>query len=325
MLHDTTTTPQLFELYVGHGFCDYEVSAVTHTLNIANEVLARTAFDWRFVAETPGVVQGLTSGLLRAEPLIDDHNVADVLIVVGGKSGAAAGWQRRARQMQRLGRPAVLLSDAATAYIELTKNPPGHVTTHWRDVVALNETGYYPNLTARFSENSGGIITAAGMGATAELIIGLISSSLEAAQVAELGNRLLLHTLRKSDAEQPKDIADNQGLFDAQVTEAIRLMEETIADPISMADLTDQLGLSTRSLERTFRKVFDDTPARFYKQLRTKRARNMIEETLLPIVDVAVATGFGSVDTMSKAVREEYGLSPAKMRARKKIKLLKYD
>ena len=102
-------------------------------------------------------------------------------------------------------------------------------------------------------------------------------------------------------------------------------MEETIADPISMADLTDQLGLSTRSLERTFRKVFDDTPARFYKQLRTKRARNMIEETLLPIVDVAVATGFGSVDTMSKAVREEYGLSPAKMRARTKIKLLKYD
>jgi len=78
-------------------------------------------------------------------------------------------------------------------------------------------------------------------------------------------------------------------------------------------------------MERMFRKVLDDTPAKFYKRLRTKRARTMIEETLLPMVDIAVATGFGSCDTLSKAVKDEYGLTPSKMRARKKIALLSFE
>ena len=48
----------------------------------------------------------------------------------------------------------------------------------------------------------------------------------------------------------------------------------------------------------------------------------MIEETLMPMLEIAVATGFGSSDTLARAVREEYGVTPSKMRARKKINLL---
>ena len=102
-------------------------------------------------------------------------------------------------------------------------------------------------------------------------------------------------------------------------------MEDTISDPMPMADLTAQVGLSTRHLERVFRKVFDDTPARFYKRLRTKHARAMIEETLLPLVEVAVATGFGSSEMLAKARKEEYGLTPTKMRERRKINLLSFE
>jgi len=51
----------------------------------------------------------------------------------------------------------------------------------------------------------------------------------------------------------------------------------------------------------------------------------MIEDTLMPLIDIAVATGFGSVNTLSKAVKDEYGVTPSKMRARRKIKLLTFD
>ncbi|WP_299192345.1 helix-turn-helix domain-containing protein [uncultured Litoreibacter sp.] len=312
------------EIFVGKGFCDLEVASISQTLALANDILARDAFSWRFVSDAPGLVSGATGLMVRAEPAIDDHGFSDLMIVVGGRSAGKATWLRRVRAMQRKALPAVLLSDAATAYINSVKQPAGKVTTHWRDIPTLAETGYHPNLTARFSENSDGVITAAGAGATSELVIGLIAPILDSAQVAELGNRLLLHTIRKSDCEQPKDLSDNEGLFDLHVTQAIRLMEDTIADPMSMADLTAEVGLSTRHLERVFRKVFDDTPAKFYKRLRTKRARTMIEETLMPIVEVAVATGFGSCDTLSKAVKDEYGLTPSKMRSRKKISLLSY-
>ncbi|MDA8747211.1 helix-turn-helix domain-containing protein [Litoreibacter sp.] len=314
-----------FELLVSKGFNDLELAAITHTLATANDILAKEAFKWRFVSDAPGFVTSATGMMVRAEPAIDDHGFSDLMIVIGGRVAANAGWMRRARAMQRRALPVVLLSDAATAYIKKTKAPKGKVTTHWRDIATLSETGYHPTLTSRFSENSDGIVTAAGTGATAELIIGLIAPLMLSQQVAELGNRLLLHTIRKSDAEQPKDISDNTGLFDGHVTQAIRLMEGAITEPMPMAELTQEVGVSTRHLERVFRKVFDDTPAKFYKRLRTKRARTMIEETLLPMIDVAVATGFGSCDTLAKAVKDEYGVTPSKMRARKKISLLNFD
>lgn len=319
------TPRRAFELYVSDRFSEQELSSVTHTLTLANQILSEAVFTWRYISDTPGLVSGETGMMVRAEPAIDNYGFSDLMVVVGGKHAKTPHWLRRARAMQKKARLVVLLSDAATAYIKSTNSPAGRVTTHWRDISALREEGYHPNLTTRFSENNDGIVTAAGAGATAELVIGLIASQLKSSQVAELGNRLLLHTIRKSDAEQPKDIADNEGLFDAHVTQAIRLMEDTIADPMPMAELTARVGLSTRHLERVFRNVFDDSPARFYKRLRAKRARAMIEETLMPMVEIAVATGFGSSNTLSKAVKDEYGVTPSKMRARRKINLLTFE
>lgn len=314
----------VFEIYVSDGFCDVELSGIMHALRTANNVLARQVFSSRCVSDTPGILRSLNGMCVEADAAIEDVVPPHTMIVVGGQMGRGNAWMRRMRVMQRKALPVVLLSDAATAYIRAS-NPRGPVTTQWRDAAQLAETGHYPELTTRFSEKSNGVITAAGGSATAELIIGLIAPLLTAAQVAELGNRLLLTTIRKSDAEQPKDIADNSCLFDAQITQALRLMEDTIADPLPMTELACAVGISTRHLERAFKTALKDTPARFYKRLRTKRARAMIEETLLPLIEIAVATGFGSSNTLAKAVKDEYGVSPSKMRTRRSMNLLKFE
>ncbi|WP_299143445.1 GlxA family transcriptional regulator [uncultured Tateyamaria sp.] len=313
------------EIHVARGFSGLELTSITHVLATANTLLGRDLFSWRFSTDAPGIITGDQGALVRAEPAIADHRLADMFIVVGGRNAGTPTWLPRARAMQRKGRVVVLLSDAATGYIKNTKAPGGRVTTHWRDVTPLIETGYHPKLTTHLSENSDGIITAAGAGATLELMIGLIARHLTSPQIAELGSQLLLQTLRKSDAEQPRSIADNEGLFDNRLTQVIRLMEETVNEPLSMDDITARIGVSTRHLERVFRTTFNDTPARFYKRLRVKRARTMIEESLLPMIDVSVACGFGSCTTMSKAVKDEYGVTPSQMRARKKITLLTYE
>lgn len=313
-----------FEIYVSKGYNGLELTSVTHVLATANARLQRGLFTWRFCTDAPGLVASNQGTLVRGEPCVGDHRLADVMIVVGGKSAGKATWLPRARSMQRKARPVVLLSDAATGFIKATNAPAGCVTTHWSDVTPLVETGYHPKLTTRLSENSGGIITAAGGGATMELIIGLISPHLTCPQLAELGNHLLLQTIRKSHAEQPKSIADNEGLFNARLTEVIRLMEETVQDPMLMEDITREVGMSTRHLERVFRTVFNVSPARFYRSLRVKRARAMIEESLMPLIDIAAATGFGSCITMTKCVKAEYGLTPTQMRKRKTVQLLTY-
>ncbi len=314
-----------FEIFVHRGFVELEFAAVTNTLAVANSILSREAFSWRITSDTPGIVQGNTALLVRAEPAVHNHAFSDIMVVPGGPRAMHADWPRRARAMQRLAKPVVLLSDAATAFIRMTRSPAGKVTTHWRDIPALHEEGHYPGLTERLCENSNGILTAAGAGATAELTIGLIAPFLEAAQLAEIGNQLLLPTIRKTDAEQPRGAAGSDALFDERVSDAISLMEANLAEPLSMSEVTDMVGISTRHLERVFREVFNETPARFYKRLRVKQARVMIETTLMPLMDIALATGFGSRSTLAKAVGDEYGQTPSRMRARKKIDLLKFD
>ncbi|MCX7567269.1 helix-turn-helix domain-containing protein [Sulfitobacter sp. F26169L] len=313
-----------FEVFLQRGFDVVELAAVMNTLKRANAITGDKRFSCRIISDMPGLVTGSTQMLVRAEPAIEGYGFGDVMIVLGGTHIHREGWIRRVRAMQRQKRPVVLLSDAATAFIRATDSRDGRVTTHWRDVALLKEQGYYPHITTSFAEQSDGVTTAAGGGGTAELVIGLISPHIDPVEVAELGNELLLPVIRRSDAEQPHDIAANAGLFDARVTEAIKLMEENMEDPLPMTELTRRVGLSTRHVERVFREVFDETPARFYKRLRVRRARAMIEETLIPLIDVAIATGFCSHNALSRAVRDEYGSTPSKMRARKSITLINH-
>ncbi|MEP3053976.1 helix-turn-helix domain-containing protein [Ascidiaceihabitans sp.] len=314
-----------FEIFVTPGFAEAEVSSVITTLRTANSVLAQPLFSWTCVSDTPGYVRSRGGMIVDASPCIDDAVSAETMIVVGGEVEQNHVWPRKMRLMQRRMLTVVLLSEAATNYIRQT-NPSGKVTTHWREAAKLEETGCYPALSTRFSEKSNGVITAAGGGAsTSELIIGLIAPFLTSEQVAELGNRLLLGAIRQSDAEQPKHIAHNTSLFDAQITQVLRKMEDSVADPLPMSALADEIGISTRQLERSFKASLNETPAKFYKRLRAKRARVMIEETLLPLVEIAVATGFGSNNTLSKAIKDEYGLTPSKMRARKSVQLLRFE
>jgi transcriptional regulator GlxA family with amidase domain len=312
-----------FVIYVSSDFCDFEHAQICQTLRLANTLLVQPLFAWRVVSHTPGFVHGLNGVIVEAKLPGEICRESSTMIVLGGAGQLYEKWVNSVRVMQHKMLPVVLLSDAATTYIQRTRTT-GKVTTHWRDALQLAETGYYPNLSNRFSEKSNGVITAAGGASTVELMIGLLAPFLTSAQVAELGSRLLLNTIRKSDAEQPKCMADNASLFDRQITHAIRVMEGNIAEPLQMTELADQIGVSTRHLERAFRSALSDTPARFYKRMRAKRAKAMIEETLLPLIDVAVATGFGSTGSLSKTVRDEYGASPTKMRDRKKICLLTF-
>ena len=313
-----------FELFVQKRYDEYELSSITRTLALANTIHPDEPFSWRFTSDNPGMVPSANDLIVRAEPAIPDHGFSDIMIVVGGLKIDAKGWLPRVRAMQRKGSSVVLLSDAATAYIKSSQRLNGRVTTHWRDIETLHEVGYYPNLTSRLSENSNGIITAAGVGATTDLIIGLLEPYLSVPAVAELGHRLLLNTLRKNTAEQPKKISDSASLFDHRIRDVISIMENNISEPLPMTDITSQANVSTRQLERVFRDVFDESPARFYKVLRIKHARSLVEETLLPLVEVALASGFGSTSTMSAALRSEYGVTAHQMRQRKKVRLLEY-
>jgi transcriptional regulator GlxA family with amidase domain len=100
---------------------------------------------------------------------------------------------------------------------------------------------------------------------------------------------------------------------------AIELMENNIDAPCPIEVLAGKVGATLRTLEHVFRIHENTTPVNYYLQLRLKRARIMIEDTLLPIAIVAQATGFASQSYFTKRFREAYGFSPSRLRNDKKL------
>ena len=68
-------------------------------------------------------------------------------------------------------------------------------------------------------------------------------------------------------------------------------MERNLEQPLSIGDIARKNALSQRQLERLFQQHSGITPVRYYLDVRLDRARGLVTQTELPIVDIAVACG----------------------------------
>ncbi|AIJ71905.1 helix-turn-helix domain protein [Brucella suis bv. 3 str. 686] len=97
------------------------------------------------------------------------------------------------------------------------------------------------------------------------------------------------------------------------------MMEANLSEPQALINVAHTIGLSRRQVERLFRQEMGRSPARYYLEIRLDRARHLLLQSSMPVVEVAVACGFVSASHFSKCYRELYGRSPQQERAERKI------
>jgi transcriptional regulator GlxA family with amidase domain len=120
-----------------------------------------------------------------------------------------------------------------------------------------------------------------------------------------------LHTYVRDGVEpQRMDLRFRLGIADKNVLAALEAMEENIEEPLSRERLADLVGVSLRQLERTFRAHVRRGVHQQYLALRLDRARRLLRETSLAVVEVALATGFGSASQFARAFRRAFGFAP---------------
>ena len=91
-------------------------------------------------------------------------------------------------------------------------------------------------------------------------------------------------------------------------------MELNIEEPISPSVLAHDVGMSTRQLERLFRRYLNRSPKRYYMELRLQKARNLLMQTDMSVINVALACGFASPSHFSKCYRAHYDTTPYRER-----------
>jgi AraC family transcriptional regulator of adaptative response / DNA-3-methyladenine glycosylase II len=98
------------------------------------------------------------------------------------------------------------------------------------------------------------------------------------------------------------------------VTRALKLIGESALDDGGVDELAERLGIGARHLRRLFLKHLGATPVAVAQTRRVHFAKRLIDETSLPMTQVAFAAGFGSVRRFNATFRELYGCPPRELR-----------
>ena len=91
-------------------------------------------------------------------------------------------------------------------------------------------------------------------------------------------------------------------------------MEASLDEPLPLAQIAETLGTSPRSLQQQFRLKLNTTPQDHYLQLRLAEARRLVTDTAMPLMEVAMATGFTSQSSFARAFRTAHGTSARDLR-----------
>ena len=131
--------------------------------------------------------------------------------------------------------------------------------------------------------------------------------------------QVLTDRVRSPTDRQRLPLRARLGVQNSKILTIIELMEAHLAEPLSLIEIADHVGLSRRQIERLFRQEMGRSPARYYLEIRLDRARHLLIQSTLPVVEVAVACGFVSASHFSKCYRELYARSPQQERSDRKL------
>jgi AraC family transcriptional regulator of adaptative response / DNA-3-methyladenine glycosylase II len=101
----------------------------------------------------------------------------------------------------------------------------------------------------------------------------------------------------------------------ATVSRALRLMASDGETSSSVEQMARRLGVGSRHLRRLFRIELGASPVEVAVTRRLHFAKKLLEETNLPVGQLALAAGFGSIRRFNEAFRETFGEAPGRVRA----------
>jgi transcriptional regulator GlxA family with amidase domain len=184
---------------------------------------------------------------------------------------------------------------------------------HWENLPGFSEAFPRVNVFADLFEVDQNIYTCAGGTAALDMMLKLIGEDFDENVVNRVCEQVLTDRVRSPTDRQRLPLRARLGVQNSKVLTIIELMEANLSEPLSLIEIADHVDLSRRQIERLFRSEMGRSPARYYLEIRLDRARHLLIQSSMPVVEVAVAASH-----FSKCYRELYARSPQQERVDRK-------
>lgn len=289
-------------------------------LRLANRMLGKPFYRWELlskdgapVAASNGVVVSVDNSIAAVQRECLGPVRSRMVIVCSGLEVEAFGdaavfaWLRR---MHAQGAGIGGVCTAAWILAEAGLLDGKRCAIHWENLPGFAERFPSAQVKSVLFEVDHNIFTCAGGTASLDMMLHLIGESLGPEIVTKVCEQCLIDRIRAPDDRQRLPIGARVGVQNPRLLEIVELMEANISEPISLVEMSRLTGISRRHVERLFRHHMGRSPARYYLDVRLERARRLLRHSNMPIVEVAVASGFVSASHFSKRYRERYKVSP---------------
>jgi transcriptional regulator GlxA family with amidase domain len=296
---------------------DYSLIAVTNALEplrMANRVVGRDVYEWS-IASLDGKAARASSGLELAPTIpLDKVGKVEILFVCGGidvrkavTSPLLAALRRFAERRTGLG--ALCTGGYALARAGLLDHY--RATIHWENLPALREEFPRVQLNDQVFSIDRDRFTASGGTAPLDLMLNLIQHK-HGLRISQLvSEQFVLERVRSAEDRQYVPLRARVGSAHRGMIQVAELMEENIEKPLSLEAIARATNLSRRQIERLFRRHLDCVPKKYYLEMRLRRARELLLQTAMPIMDVTTSCGFKSPPHFSRCYRALFGHPPS--------------
>jgi transcriptional regulator GlxA family with amidase domain len=309
--------PRRFVFLLLDRFTMLSFAGAIEPLRIANRVSGDQLYSWVLAGEGGDTATCSNGAAFKLDMGLDEIDRDDVLLVCGGidvQRAATRGVLNWLRREARRGATIGGLCTGAYAVAKAGLLDGRKATIHWENQDGFLEEFDSVKLTKSVFVMDGNRWSTAGGTSSIDLMLKVIAADHGEDLANTVADQLIYSAIRTDQDTQRLSIPTRIGVRHPKLSQVIQMMEGNVEDPMSPADLAEEVGMSTRQLERLFRRYLNRSPKRYYMELRLQKARNLLMQTDMSVINVALACGFASPSHFSKCYRSHYNTTPYRER-----------
>jgi len=296
---------------------NYSLIAVANALEplrMANRLVGSHIYQWSIVSLDGQAVP--SSGGLSLTPTValEKLGPVDILFVCGGINVREAVTPPLLAQLRRLAERRAPLGGLCTGGYALARAgllDQCKATIHWENLSSLREEFPQVRISDQLFTIDRDRYTCSGGTAPLDLMLHLIQLKLGPRISQLVSEQFIVERVRNDTDRQYVPLRAQIGPASRGLIRVAQLMEENIERPLSLDKIAKSTGLSRRQIERLFRRDLNCVPKRYYLEMRLRRARELLLQTAMPIMDITAACGFQSPPHFSKCYRSQFGHPPS--------------
>lgn len=306
-------TPKQIGFLLLPGFPLMSYASAVEPLRAANQLSGKVLYTWRHISIDGAPVRASAGVGIIADFRVGSPAAWDAVFICAGGNPAKFRHRGTMQWLRDLARTGVAIAGmSGGSYILARAGVLGgyRCTIHWDHIAAFVED--FPDLDVRRTlyEIDRDRVTCAGGTSSLDMMLELIAMEHGRELSASISEWYLRTQPRAGSGPQRMALRDRHGVSSERLIRALSLMEDNIEEPLSLAQLAQGAGITPRHLERLFAQSLSSSPMSTYLRLRLERAQELLRQTSLPVLEVAMAAGFVSVSHFSRVYAQRFGRPP---------------